>query len=91
MKKFLLLLVIPLLINCKGNDTKIKSLQAKNDSLLTINSQKDKEINEFVMSLNQIQENLELIKETEKMVTLNAKGDLEKKQMLRRKFNLIFN
>lgn len=80
MKKLFYLLLIPFLFNCQGTNDKMKTLQEKNDSLISINNQKDKEINDFVMSLNQIQENLELIKETEKMVTLNAKGDIENKQ-----------
>ena len=85
MKKWIRILIIPLALACTNKNKKIRKLQLKNDSLITLNLQKDKELNDYVSSLNQIQENLQLIKETEKLVTINAKGDIEKKDDIKDK------
>ena len=90
MKKYFVLLSLPLMFSCKRG-TKEKttaedSLTSVNqDTTSTLNEQqlvinsKETAITEFLKSFNEIQSNLNEIKEKEKMVNLNVKSsDLKK-------------
>lgn len=77
MKKYLVILLIPFLFSCGGNDEKAKLLQ---DSLNTANqalsgqvTEKEVVINDFLKSFNEIQDNLNEIKAKEKIVSSNSK------------------
>jgi chromosome segregation ATPase len=73
MKKFLLLLMVPLFIAC-GREAKEKAeaLQSRSDSLTSQNMQKDEAINEFIRSINEIQGTLDTIKQKENIINLTT-------------------
>lgn len=73
MKKYLLLLVIPIVISC-GREAKEKAeaLQSKSDSLIAQTMQKDEAINEFIRSINEIQGTLDTIKQKENIINLTT-------------------
>jgi len=79
MKKILwILLVIPFMISC--NQGKIKRLEQKNDSLIQQTYQKDQSLNEFLTAFNDIQDNLDSIKEKEMIITETTKDRTELKK-----------
>jgi len=73
MKKYLVLLLIPVFFAC-GREAKKKAeeLQAKTDSLMSQTLQKDEAINEFVRSINEIQGTLDTIKMKENIINLST-------------------
>jgi chromosome segregation ATPase len=73
MKKYLLLLLIPIFIGC-GREAKQKAeeLQSKTDSLMSQTMQKDEAINEFIRSINDIQGTLDTIKQKENIINLTT-------------------
>jgi chromosome segregation ATPase len=81
-------------------NTKVKkeneSLKAEIDSLSDLSSMKDSAITYFIESMNDIERNLEIIKEKESIITLNASGyDIENNSSQQDKINediqLIYN
>jgi len=74
MKKYFLLLLVPVFFLSCGREAKKKAedLQAKNDSLLSQTLQKDEAINEFVRSINEIQGTLDTIKMKENVINLST-------------------
>jgi len=82
MKKYFLLLLIPLFVASCGREAKKKAaeLQARNDSLMTQTIQKDEAINEFVRSINDIQGTLDTIKMKENVINLSTERGGELKQ-----------
>lgn len=83
---FALLLSSLFLVNCKGGDDKeinplADSLNAVNSNLNGKLSEKEEALQEFIASFNEIQENLNTIKEKEKIVTSISKaGDVRNKE-----------
>jgi len=75
MKKYIVVLAIPLLfaLGCT-NKEKAMELQAKNDSLLNLTSQKDLAINDFMKSVNDIQGMLDSIKLKEQIISRSTQG-----------------
>jgi chromosome segregation ATPase len=73
MKKYLLLLLVPVVFAC-GREAKQKAeeLQSKTDSLMTQTMQKDEAINEFIRSINEIQGTLDTIKQKENIINLTT-------------------
>lgn len=73
MKKYLVLLLIPVFIAC-GREAKQKAeeLQSKTDSLMSQTMQKDEAINEFIRSINDIQGTLDTIKMKENIINLTT-------------------
>jgi len=73
MKKYFILLLIPVFFSC-GREAKKKAeeLQARTDSLMTQTLQKDEAINEFVRSINEIQGTLDTIKMKENIINLST-------------------
>lgn len=73
MKKYLVLLLIPVFIAC-GREAKkqAEEMQAKNDSLLSQTMQKDEAINEFIRSINEIQGTLDTVKQKENIINLTT-------------------
>ena len=82
MKKYLLLLLIPVFVASCGREAKKKAeeLQARNDSLMNQTMQKDEAINEFVRSINDIQGTLDTIKMKENVINLSTERGGEMKQ-----------
>lgn len=73
MKKYLLLLMIPLFIACGREARKqAEELQSKTDSLMSQTMQKDEAINEFIRSINEIQGTLDTIKMKENIINLTT-------------------
>lgn len=73
MKKYLLLLMIPVFFAC-GREAKKQAaeLQSRNDSLMTQTLQKDEAINDFIASINDIQSTLDTIKMKENIISLTT-------------------
>ena len=71
MKKLLFLLIFPFLFSCGGNKD-AKSLQSEIDSLKTLSEKKDDLINDFAKSFNEVQINLDQIKEKEKIIKIST-------------------
>lgn len=87
MKKYLfILLALPLLFSCGNNEQsevdRIKdSLNAVNGNLKGEVGKKDSTIESFIRSFNQIQDNLDQIKEKEKIINNRSKeGDVKSKE-----------
>jgi uncharacterized protein YfkK (UPF0435 family) len=80
MKKYLILLLIPLFFAC-GREAKkeAEALKARTDSLMAQTAQKDEAINEFIRSVNEVQQMLDTIKMKENMinVTTQQAGELQ--------------
>lgn len=75
MKKYFYVLLIPVLLLASGcNQKKIDRLQAQNDSLRAVGTDKDSNISEFVSTFNDIEANLDSIKKAELVIDKNAKA-----------------
>jgi len=75
MKKFFYVLLIPVLLLASGcNQKKIDRLQAQNDSLRAVGTDKDSNISEFVSTFNEIEANLDSIKQVELVIDKSAKA-----------------
>jgi chromosome segregation ATPase len=80
MKKYLILLLIPVLFACGRSAKKeAETMKAKNDSLMAQTMQKDEAINEFIATVNDIQGSLDTIKMKENIINLstNKSGELK--------------
>ena len=84
------LLVILIVFSCTDpiDTPEYKVLKAENDSLKNVTGENDETIISYIQSFNEIQENLEKIKEKEKIISIStAEGDIEKKQEIKDKIN----
>jgi chromosome segregation ATPase len=80
MKKYLILLLIPVLFACgRAAKKEAEAMKAKNDSLMSQTMQKDEAINEFIATVNDIQGSLDTIKMKENIINLstNKSGELK--------------
>jgi len=80
MKKYLILLLIPVLFACgRAAKKEAEAMKAKNDSLLAQTMQKDEAINEFIATVNDIQGTLDTVKMKENIINLstNKSGELK--------------
>lgn len=80
MKKYLILLLIPLLFACgRAAKKEAEALKARNDSLMAQTVQKDEAINEFIRSVNDVQQMLDTIKTKENLINLSTQqtGELK--------------
>ena len=90
MKKFLwILLIVPFAMSC--NQEKVKRLEAINDSLVQQESMKEQSINEFLQAFNEIQYNLDSIKEKEMIITEKTEGKTELKKTAKDQINYDIN
>lgn len=81
-------MLIPVLFGCYSKNKQIEKLIAKNDSLMHQTEQRDETINDFIQSFNEIEENLEIIKEKEEIITLSTgDGNIELEQDAKDKIN----
>ncbi|MCF6366976.1 MAG: hypothetical protein L3J35_12345 [Bacteroidales bacterium] len=76
MKKILVLLLIPFLFSCGESEKEIQ-LKKQVDSLMSITSEDEASINEYLKAFNEIQMNLNEIKEKENIITTRTVGDVE--------------
>lgn len=73
MKKLVVLvLLVPFLLSGCGESKETKRLREQNDSLMKVAGNRDEQINEFIQSFNEIEENLAEIKERENIIQLEA-------------------
>jgi chromosome segregation ATPase len=80
MKKYLILLLIPVLFACgRAAKKEAETMKAKNDSLMAQTMQKDEAINEFIATVNDIQGTLDTIKMKQNIINLstNKNGELK--------------
>lgn len=76
MKKLLIIvLVLPLIVGC--NRKKLETLENRNDSLIQQAYAKDQALNDFLSSMNEIQSNLDSIKEKEMIINEATEGNVE--------------
>lgn len=73
MKKYfaILTVIVPMLWQCTSGPSRTE-LNQMNDSLLIVNAQKEIQLNQLVETLGSIEENLQLIKEKENIISLRA-------------------
>ena len=77
MKKYLFIfLSVQLMYACNNGDNEpnpqVEKLNTENQKLLDESNRKDSTINSFIQSFNEIEENLAVIKEKEKIITMNS-------------------
>ena len=90
MKKLIyLLLFLPFFIACNNNSSKekIEQLQKENQLLLGDQTKKDSTINDFLESINSIEENLSTVKAKENIISESTKNNNEIKIDTREKIN----
>jgi predicted nucleic acid-binding Zn-ribbon protein len=85
LKKISLPLLLILGIACSGPSK--KQLSEEKENLLLEAAQKDKDLNELVNALNAIDENLQQIKEKEKIITLNMNSPEAGSESVQEKIN----
>jgi chromosome segregation ATPase len=73
MKKYLILLAIPLMFGC--NNAELEKLKAEKQTLEVQASSKDSTINTLVQSFNDVEGNLSSIKEKENSIQMKAKNN----------------
>lgn len=78
MKNLLYVAIILFVVSCNNNPSEeFLKLQAERDSLIEQSTLKDETINEFLISLNEIEANLGEIKEKENIVTILSSQNAE--------------
>ncbi len=82
-------MIVPFAMSC--NQEKVKRLEAINDSLVQQESMKEQSINEFLQAFNEIQYNLDSIKEREMIITEKTKGKTELKKSAKDQINYDIN
>jgi len=71
---FSLVIMLTLLTSCGKQSADYKALKLQNDSLLQVKNQMETEVDEYFSAMNQIQENIEKIKGTEHVISLQPAG-----------------
>ena len=79
-------MLISVLLSC-NNGEEVQRLQAERDSLMKISNEKDDAINDFMQSFNEIEANLETIKQKENIISLKAHGNIELDESAKDKIN----
>ncbi len=82
MKKILIIMLLPLMFGCGGKQAEIDRLKAVNDSLMNKDSAKADKIEEYLAAFNEIQENLNIIKEKENLIrnSTNTGSEMQEEQ-----------
>ncbi len=76
MKRYLIILLIPFIFAC-GETEEEKLLKERVDSLTAVTGADSQTINEYLKAFNEIQANLDEIKEKERIISTRASGDIE--------------
>ena len=87
MKKILLGLLFISILSACNNGADVDRLKAERDSLIRLSNEKDEAINDFMQSFNEIESNLETIKQKENIISVKAHGDIELDQSAKDKIN----
>lgn len=82
-----LFLFSPFFFAACTNSSDVEKLKAERDSLEKLSANKDETINDFIRSFNEVESNLETIKQKEKIISLKAYGDIELDQTSKDKIN----
>lgn len=95
MKKLILVFISALLLTaCNNNKKEFEALQSRYDSLLSIGFTKDTALYGYIESFNEIQANLDSIKQAEMLISQNTSGngelDATQKEQVNRDINLIY-
>lgn len=80
MKKILFVFLVPVMLltlSCNKQKAEIERLKQKNDSLLAIGFAKDTTVMSYVRAFNEIQSNLDSIKQKENIISQNTQGGTE--------------
>lgn len=86
MKKIIpFLFLIPILFAC--NHKKIDKLESRNDSLIQQSYAKDQALNDFIGTMNEIQDNLDSIKTKEMIINETTEGRVELKKSAKDQIN----
>lgn len=72
---YTLALITVLLTSCGKNSSEYKALQAQNDSLMNSKIKLQQEVDSYFSAMNQIEQNIEKIKETEKVISVQPVGN----------------
>ena len=95
MKKYYLFIVVSLVVLATGcNQKEIARLQAQRDSLMAVTGSKDASLVEFVNAFNEIQANLDTIKQKEMIIDNRAKGgevQANQKEQIQSDINYIYS
>jgi DNA repair exonuclease SbcCD ATPase subunit len=75
MKQVLFILSMALLASCSHQSTDVKKLQQENDSLLEAKSHLENETNDYLSSMNEIEDNFSKIKEMENYIQVNKSSE----------------
>ena len=67
-------LMAVILTSCGKNSSDYKALQAQNDSLMNSKVKLQQEVDSYFSAMNQIEQNIEKIKETEKVISVQPVG-----------------
>ena len=80
MKKVLFIASVcsTLLISCGQNSADYKRLQAENDSLRLENTKANEDMNEILTTLNEVETDIQSIREAENYLDIKGFGDMEK-------------
>lgn len=70
-------MLVPLFLISCGNEEEVAKLKAERDSLLNLSDNKDETINDFMRAFNEVESNLETIKQKERIISIKAHGGLE--------------
>ncbi len=90
MKKYLILLLVPLMFAC-GPSKKEIEMQAKIDSLEAQDNMKEEALNDFMTTINAVEDNLAQIKEKESIISLAAtEGGQSAKDRINEDVNTIY-
>jgi len=78
MKKILFFILVGIIFLFGCHNAELEKLKLQNDSLMSITSTDAVQINDYLKSFNEIQQNLNTIKEKEEIVAVNSKdGELD--------------
>ena len=95
MRNLLFLSLISVIILTTGcNQKKIDRLQAQNDSLRAVGGEKDSNIAQFVTAFNEVEANLDSIKQIEKVINKStSEGEVKgtRKEQIKSDINYIYN
>ena len=72
---YILVLMAVMLVSCGINSSEYKALQAQNDSLMNSKVKLQQEVDSYFSAMNQIEQNIEKIKETEKIISVQPVGN----------------
>ncbi len=86
-KLFYLVLILPLIMVSCGNSGEVERLKAERDSLAQITASNDQTINDFVSAFNEVEANLETIKQKEKIISMKTHGDVQLNENSKDKIN----